>query len=55
MPEPANGNYAVEEGQCNVGTKYTIPRADVAAFMLKALGTDEFDRKGMAVSSLWGL
>lgn len=47
-----NGNYKVEEGQCNVGTTMRIPRADVAHFMLAALETDEYDRKEVAIGSL---
>ena len=46
-----NGNYKVEEGQCNVGTLMRIPRADVAHFMLKALGTEEYNRKSLAIAS----
>ena len=46
-----NGNYQVEEGQCNVGTLMRIPRADVAQFMLKALGTEDYNRKCMAIAS----
>ena len=46
-----NGNYKVEEGQCNVGTLMRIPRADVAHFMLKALGTEEYNRKSLAIGS----
>lgn len=46
-----NGNYKVEEAQCNVGTLMRIPRADVAHFMLKALATQEYDRKALAIAS----
>ena len=42
----------MEEGQCSTKTKFTITRADVAEFMLKALQTDEFDRKGVALGGL---
>ncbi|XP_028410457.1 uncharacterized protein LOC114533069 [Dendronephthya gigantea] len=47
-----NGNYKIEEGQCNTGTSASIPRADVAHFMLVALETDKYDRKAMAIASL---
>ena len=47
-----NGNYKIEEGQCNVGTMMRIPRADVAHFMLTALETDEYDRKALAIASV---
>ena len=46
-----NGNYQIDEGQCNVGTLMRIPRADVAHFMLKALGTKQYDRKCLAIAS----
>ena len=36
----ANHNYKIEEGMCNTNTLATIPRADVAHFMLAALQTD---------------
>ena len=42
----------MEEGQCNTGTTYKITRADVAEFMLKALESDEYDRKGFAITCL---
>ncbi|CAB4045392.1 Hypothetical predicted protein [Paramuricea clavata] len=50
----ASGNrtYKIEEGQCNTNTKASIPRADVAHFMLAALQTDGYDRKVMAIASL---
>ncbi len=41
----------MEEGQCNVGTLTRIPRADVAHFMLKALTTEEYNRKALAIAS----
>ncbi|XP_020620064.1 uncharacterized protein LOC110057808 [Orbicella faveolata] len=46
------GNYKVEEGQCNTGTKILMARADVAEFMLKVLESDEYDRKGFAIGGL---
>ena len=46
------GNYKVEEGQCNTGTKSKIMRADVAEFILKAVVSDEYDRKGFAIAGL---
>jgi len=46
------GNYKVEEGQCNTGTKYFITRADVAEFMLNTLESNEYSRKGFAVAGL---
>ena len=48
----ANGNYKIEEGQCNTDTLASIPRADVAHFMLAVLQTDSYDRKTMAIASL---
>ena len=48
----ANHNYKIEEGMCNTNTLATIPRADVAHFMLVALQTDKYDRKAMAIASL---
>ena len=50
----ASGNrtYKIEEGQFNTNTKASIPRADVAHFMLAALQTDGYDRKAMAIASL---
>lgn len=50
--DPPNGNYKVEEGYCNTNTTMSIPRADVAAFMLKCLNSSEYNRKGMAIASL---
>lgn len=49
---PANHNYKIEEGMCNTNTRASIPRADVAHFMLAALQTDKYDRKAMAIASL---
>lgn len=50
---PANHNYKIEEGMCNTNTQSSIPRADVAHFMLAALQTDKYDWKAMAVANLW--
>ncbi|XP_031559632.1 flavin reductase (NADPH)-like [Actinia tenebrosa] len=50
--DPPNDNYKVEEGYCNTNTTMSIPRADVAAFMLECLNSSEYDRKGMAIASL---
>jgi hypothetical protein len=48
-----NHNYKIEEGrQCNSNTRASIPRADVAHFMLAALQTDIYDRKAIAIASL---
>ena len=46
------GEYKVEEGQCNTGTTNKITCADVAEFMLKTLESDEYDRKGFAITRL---
>ncbi|KAL9969035.1 hypothetical protein ACROYT_G021198 [Oculina patagonica] len=46
------GNYKVEEGQCNTGTKFMMTRADVAEFMLKVLDSDVYDRRGFAIGGL---
>ena len=49
----ANHNYKIEEGMCNTNTFLaTMPRADVAHFMLAVLQTDKYDRKAMAIASL---
>jgi hypothetical protein len=52
--DPPNGNYKVEEGYCNTNTRMRIPRADVAAFMLKCLDSNQYDRKGLAIASTQG-
>ena len=52
FPAEANGNYKIEEGQCNVGTSMFIPRADAAHFILSALETDKYDRKLISIASL---
>jgi len=45
------GVYKIEEGQCNAGEAAGwIYRADVAHFMLSCLETNEYDRKGMAIT-----
>ena len=46
-----NARYKAAEGQFLDGTKWFIPRADVAHFMLKTLETHEWDKKGVAVGS----
>ncbi|KAL9969024.1 hypothetical protein ACROYT_G021183 [Oculina patagonica] len=46
------GNYKVEEGQCNTGTKFMMTRPDVAEFLLKVLDSDVYDRRGFAIGGL---
>lgn len=46
------GEYKVEEGQCNTGTKIWMSRADVAEFMLNVVDSGEYDRKGFALGGL---
>ncbi len=46
---PLTGVYRVAEGRSLPGGKY-ISRADVAAFMLKCLTTDVWDRKAVALA-----
>lgn len=46
---PAKGDYAVQEGQIVPNASWSIPRADVAEFMLSSLNTQEWDRKCVAI------
>ncbi|KAL9969698.1 hypothetical protein ACROYT_G021949 [Oculina patagonica] len=49
--EPATANYLLAEGQSVPEGEKTVPRADLAHFMLKSLETKEWDKKGVAIDA----
>ncbi|KAL9969697.1 hypothetical protein ACROYT_G021948 [Oculina patagonica] len=49
--EPATANYLLAEGQSVPEGVKTVPRADLAHFMLKSLDTKEWDKKGVAIDA----
>jgi len=49
-PGAATDNYMVAEGQFVPKASSSLSRADLAHFMLKALQSNEWDKKGMAIA-----
>lgn len=51
LAEPTTANYLLAEGQSVAEGYGTVPRADVAHFMLNSLQTKEWDKKGVAIDA----
>lgn len=49
--EPTTANYLLTEGQSVPEGYGTVPRADVAHFMLTSLQIKEWDKKGVAIDA----
>lgn len=49
LTDPGKRDYTVVEGQFVPNAPWSIPRADVANFMLYSLQTSDWDRKCMAI------
>jgi len=49
LADSITANYLLAEGQSVPEGYGTVPRADVAHFMLASLQTKEWDKKGVAI------